>query len=190
MTGDAGPTACWSRPVGERFTELGSGPSGLGSAEAAARLARYGANSPAGQHDRMRVVRLFLDRLRSPLVLILIVAAVIAIGVHDTLDAAIILFIVLASATLSFIQEYRAGNAVERLKSRVAARTTVVRDGRDITIPADALVPGDVVRLSAGSIVPGDGVLLEARDLFVELTPHTEGRFGLTIRAGPWISPM
>ena len=65
------------------------------------------------------------------------------------IDAAIILAIVAGSAVLSASQEYRANTAVERLKAQVTLKTTVLRDGRPQTVPAEAVVPGDVVLLSA-----------------------------------------
>ena len=71
------------------------------------------------------------------------------------------------SVLLDSVQEYRAEQAAEQLKVSVALKEQVLRDGREITIRADQLVPGDVVLLAAGDMVPADGRLLEARDFFV-----------------------
>jgi Mg2+-importing ATPase len=108
-----------------------------------------------------------VGQFRSPLVLILVLAAVLSLVLRDWLDALIILLIVLGSAVLGAVQEYRASTAVQRLRARIALKTTAVRDGETQPLPAAELVPGDIVLLSAGSLVPGDGVVLETKDFFV-----------------------
>ena len=75
--------------------------------------------------------------------------------------------IVLAGAVLGFWQEFSAANALAALKALVSTRATVLRDGGESEVPADQIVPGDVILLSAGSLVPGDCRLLESEDLFV-----------------------
>jgi Mg2+-importing ATPase len=157
----------WSRPAADLMTDLGSSAMGLDPATAGARLVQHGPNALAADRLNYRVVRLFFDRFRSPLVLILIFAAIVSLAVRDNVDAAIILAIVLVSAALSFVQEYRAGRAVERLKERVAVKARVLRGGQLTTVRTEEIVPGDVVKLAAGSLVPADGVVLEASDLFV-----------------------
>ena len=74
---------------------------------------------------------------------------------------------VLFSVLLDSVQEYRAEQAAEQLKVSVALKEQVLRDGEEITIRADQLVPGDVVLLAAGDLVPADGRVIEARDFFV-----------------------
>ncbi len=157
----------WSRTADELLLALDSNRQGLDSKSAQTRLQHYGRNTLAVDHGPDKAVRLFLDRFRSPLVLILIFAAVIAFLVHDWLDALVVLGIVIVTAVLGFIQEYRATRAVDMLRSRVAVRTTVLRDGQSLAIPAEEVVPGDIVLLTAGSLIPGDGVLLEANDFYV-----------------------
>ncbi len=158
--------AYWSRPPAELLDLTGSAPGGLTTGEAEARLRRFGPNSP---HTRRQVtpLRLFLRQVESPLVLILVFAAIISAFVHEWVDAGIILLIVLGSAILGFVQEYSASNAVERLRQQLSLKASVLRDGRPRSVPVEAIVPGDVVALSAGSLIPADGVLLEARDFFV-----------------------
>jgi Cation transport ATPase len=68
---------------------------------------------------------------------------------------------------LGFVQEYRASNAVEKLRSVVTIRTSLLRDGKPQMVPPDQVVPGDVAVLSAGSLIPADGIVLEANDFFV-----------------------
>jgi len=156
----------WSRPADEMLAAMGSSRDGLSAGDAAERLQHHGPNLVAEDRQR-KVLRLFLDRFRSPLILILIFAALVAVVVHDWLDALVVLGIIIISAVLSSIQEYRASNAVEKLRRRVAAKATVLRDGHAQVMSIEAVVPGDVVQLSAGSLVPADGILLEAKDFFV-----------------------
>ena len=159
-------SAYWSRASSELLVELDSNRSGLSSADAAARLERYGRNVLRTERER-GWWRTLLGQFRSPLVLILVSAALISLVVRDWLDAAIILAIVLGSALLGFVQEYRAATAVARLRARVAIQVATLRDGVSVRIPVAEVVPGDVVMLAAGSLVPGDAIVLEAKDCFV-----------------------
>ena len=158
--------AYWHLPPPELLAQLGTSAAGLTSAEALRRLRRVGPNALVTVRKATRL-NTFLRQLTGPIVLILLSATVISAVVKDWIDAAIILAIVAGSAVLSASQEYRANTAVERLKAQVTLKTTVLRDGRPQTVPAEAVVPGDVVLLSAGSLVPADGLLLDARDCFV-----------------------
>jgi Mg2+-importing ATPase len=98
----------------------------------------------------------------------LVAAAIISIYLHDSIDAVIILVIVLAGGLLGFFQERGAAGAVEKLMSLVEAKAKVLRDGAPVDSPLAGVVPGDVVLLSAGATAPGDCLLLESRDLFAD----------------------
>lgn len=113
------------------------------------------------------MLALLAKQFASPLVLILVFGAVVSFWIGDASDAVTILVIVCGSALLSFWQEARASRAVAALRSRLALNSRVLRGGREITIPADELVPGDVVLLSAGNLVPADGLVIEASDFLV-----------------------
>lgn len=158
----ADPAAYWNRPASDLLLELGSSPQGLEPALAAQRLACAKVPSPA----RRGFVRLLFEQLRSPLVLILIFGACIALLVQDWLEALIILIIVACSALLGAWYEHRASQAIEQLRRRIAVKARVRRGGQVQEIPASEVVPGDVVELSAGSLIPADGVLLDARGCF------------------------
>ena len=158
--------AFWSEPLADLSARLGAGPAGLSSAEAAARLARYGPNVLRSAR-RQTFLLLALSRFRNPLVLLLIVAGVISALTGDATSAAIIITMAFLSVLLDSVQEFRAGAAAERLRQSVAVRVSALRDGRPASIPARDLVPGDVVLLAAGDLVPADGRVLEARDCFV-----------------------
>jgi Mg2+-importing ATPase len=107
------------------------------------------------------------SQFTSPLVLILIFAAVVSSIAGEWTDALIVLIILIASALLSFVQEYKASRAVEKLQAQVITKAVVLREGKQLTIPAEEIVRGDIVLLSAGSLIPADGVVLESRDFFV-----------------------
>ena len=102
-------------------------------------------------------MRLLLSQFKSPLVLILIFAAIVSGIVGEWIDASIVLAIVLGSTILGFVQEYTASNAVEKLRSQVTIKSSVLRGGKPQMLPSEQVVPGDVVLLSAGSLIPADG---------------------------------
>jgi len=156
----------WSQPLDALLIDLCSTPDALSTVDAHERLAEVGPNT-FDARGRVTALSLLLGQLKSPLVLILVFAAAISAVVHEWVDAAVVLVVVLGSAVVSFAQEYRATTAVERLRAQVRVRATVLRDGTPCAIPADEVVPGDVVLLSTGSLVPADGVLLDANDCFV-----------------------
>ena len=171
----------WSRPVEHLLAELGSRSEGLAGTLAAERLAA----SPVRKRRPHRFPLLLLEQLRSPLVLILVFGALVALLVQDWLDALIILVIVLCSALLGAWHEQRASHAVDQLRRRIAIQARVRRDGRVLEIPAAQVVPGDVVELAAGSLIPADGVLLEARNCFVSQGLLTGETFPVEKLPGP-----
>jgi Mg2+-importing ATPase len=156
----------WSVPPGDLIRHLGSSVDGFSAAAAADRLREVGPNRLADR-PRSKAALLLLRQFSSPIVLLLVGAALLSLLVHDSTDAQIILAIVIASGLLGFWQEHDAANAVDKLLAVVELKTIVVRDGRATPIPVDDVVPGDVVELSAGSGIPADGRVLESRDLFV-----------------------
>lgn len=159
--------AYWSQPADAMMKSLGSSSQGLDPAIAAERLTQTGANRLKTNHFIGSTLQLFLNQFRSPLVLILIFAAIVALLVKDWLDALIVLAIVGMTAVLSFIQEHRATRAVEKLRQKIATQSTVLRGGQTFVVPSDTIVPGDIVVLSAGNLIPADGMLLEAKDFHV-----------------------
>lgn len=174
----------WSRPVDDLFQELNSGHNGLDRAVAADRLQKYGQNRMEIGHRHSEVLWMFLNQFSNPLVLILVIAAIVSILIHDWLDAVIVLAIILITAVLSFVQEYRAANAVEKLRQRVFVKSMVLRNGETLSIPSQEVVPGDIVQLTAGSLIPGDGVLLESKNFYVSQALLTGETFPVEKRPG------
>jgi Mg2+-importing ATPase len=159
-------TRFWQQPIDALETDLRAGAAGLSGAEAASRLALRGPNVLRPRRERALLLQ-FLSRFANPLVLLLLVAAAISGATGDRASCTIITIVIGLSVTLDFLQEARAGRAAESLRRTVALRATVVRDGVTAEVPAESIVPGDVVLLSPGALVPADGRVLEARDLFV-----------------------
>ncbi len=141
---------------------LGARRDGLASDEAAARLATFGPN------ELERAGRTWLAvlaaQLRSPLLGLLLVAAVVSIGVGERVDGGIILAIMGLSVGLGFLNEFHSEQTLASLRERTGRRATVVRASRTVEVPAAELVPGDVC-LQIGDVVPADLRLLEASSL-------------------------
>jgi Mg2+-importing ATPase len=158
--------AYWTLPPDEVAAHLQSSETGLASAEAARRLVEYGPNEMGGRESLTRLGVLW-NQLRSPLLLLLLFAAGASAATGQWADAVIVLAIVMASAGFGYTREYRAQSTAADLRARVQVHASILRDGRQESVPLHDVVPGDVVLLSAGSVVPADGVLLEATDFFV-----------------------
>lgn len=178
------PEAWWSRPASALLEALETGPDGLDRAEAARRLARAGSTRLTARDGR-RWPGLLLRQYESPLVLILILAAGVSLIVREWTEAAIILAIVAGSTLLSFAQEYRAARAVQALQARLALTVTVLRGGETAVVPAETVVPGDIVILAAGNLIPADGVVIEARDFLVSQAALTGESFPVEKRPEP-----
>src|ERR1051325_8291983 len=145
-------TAYWNIPADQLLTSLGSTGNGFSTVEAEKRLQEEGPNSLKATH-RATPLLLFLNQFKSPLVLILLFAVVVSAFAKEWIDATVILVIVVASAVITFIQEYSATNAVEKLRSRLSHTINALRDNQQRAIPVESMVPGDVVLLSAGNLI-------------------------------------
>jgi len=178
------PNAYWSRPPEEVARQLGSGPGGLEPGEAARRLADIGPNALAPERA-LSSLRLLYEQVKSPLILILVFAAVVSIAVGEYTDSAVVLAIMMTSTGVGFWRERGARDAIARLRERLTIETEVIRAGAQRRIAAAAIVPGDLVVLSAGALVPADGLLLEATDLHINESLLTGETFPAEKRVGP-----
>ena len=150
-------------PVADVLSRLGSSDAGLSSAEASRRLAMYGPNVLAAHG--VSAWSVLARQLRSYLLLLLLVAAVVSAVVGDLTEALIIGAIMAMSIGLSFFNEYRSEKAVEELHSQIKHLAAVDRDGAPAEIAVTQLVPGDVVHLRVGDVIPADLRLLEVHEL-------------------------
>jgi Mg2+-importing ATPase len=163
-------------PIDSLFARLNTSQSGLTIEVAERFLEVYGPNELAKRKKRATVIR-FLYSLRSPLVIILLLAAVTSGLLGELLNAAIIFAIVFMSVTLNFYQESRAEKAAETLREKVTTTATVLRDGTKQEVKLSNVVPGDIVHLSAGDMVPADARVINAKDLFVDQSALTGESF-------------
>ncbi|MGH9883428.1 MAG: HAD-IC family P-type ATPase, partial [Pyrinomonadaceae bacterium] len=154
------------------FERLKSSRAGLSSREIANRESLYGPNELQAAHS-VSPWEILLGQFKNVLIIILLVATVLSAFLGHGLEAAAITVIVLFAVLLGFVQEYRAERAMEALREMVAPTATVVRDGREIEIPARDLVPGDLVLLTTGDKIAADARLIEVVNLMVEEAPLT-----------------
>jgi calcium-translocating P-type ATPase len=155
----------WHAASQERvLAHLDATASGLTSAQAAERLARAGANQ-LPQSAGPSASALLVGQLRTPLMGALIAAGVAALALGELEDGIVVLAVVTLNALIGFFQEYRAGRAIAALSHMVAEPATVRRDGVWTRIPADRLVPGDIVEVAQGDRVAADLRLLGASAL-------------------------
>ncbi len=160
------PSTYWSLAPEQLLSALHTTGNGLKHADAEQRLKQYGLNA-LEERRKATALALFLGQFKSPLVLILIFAAIVSAILGEWTDASIVLAVIFGSTILGFSQEYSASNAVEKLRSQVTIKSSVLRGGQPQLLPSEQIVPGDVVLLSAGSLIPADGVVLTAKDFFV-----------------------
>src|SRR5471032_3403007 len=150
----------WTLAKDALCAELHCSPDGLGSADAATRLAQYGPNSDAAPRHASAAGAI-LRRLLEPLSLILLAAGVVSAATGDTIGGSIIVAILALSIGLDTFQEGRAVKAAEELRRSVALKAEVKRDGVFVRVEVDTVVPGDLIRVRAGDIIPADALLLE-----------------------------
>src|SRR5659263_610466 len=156
-----------ARSLEETFNLIGSSLQGLSQAEAAKRLLTVGTNEiPQGKKPSKLLV--FLRQFKSPLIYILIVAAVITLFFGSIVDALVIALILVANAIIGFVQENKADNVLETLKELTAPKSTVVRAGVSEVMDTRQIVPGDVILLQAGDRVPADARLFTVKSLKVD----------------------
>lgn len=149
------------------FAHLKSTPAGLTGGEAARRLAEHGPNELKAAH-RISPWTILFEQFKNVLIVILLVATALSAFLGHGIEAIAITVIVLFAVLLGFVQEYRAERAIEALRQMAAPTATVLRDGKEVEIPARDLVPGDVVLLRAGNKIPADVRLIEAVNLQIE----------------------
>ncbi len=151
----------------DALSALGSSLEGLSQQAAVERLAADGPNTI----ERRRAAgpwRLLLSQINNPLIWVLLGSGGLAMAFGKLTDGAVVLGVVVLNSIIGFVQEYRAGRAIEALAEMVPVKAVVLREGEQRTLPAAQLVAGDVVLLAAGDRVPADGRLLAARQLRIE----------------------
>ena len=153
-----------SKETKDVLSELRTSEKGLSREEADRRLEEFGYNELEGR-KKVTPLQIFLRQFKDIFVIILLIATAISFLIGEAIDGAIIAVIVILNAVVGFYQEYRSEKALEAMKKLTAPKARVLRDGKEVIIPAREIVPGEVVLLEAGDRVPADGRLLEVVDL-------------------------
>ncbi|MBO5907845.1 MAG: cation-translocating P-type ATPase [Clostridia bacterium] len=161
----------------EVIESVGSTPDGLSSTEASQRLEKNGKNKLA-EAKKESLLHRFFKQLCEPMTIILLVAAAISAGVEIynglqhgfefPADVVIILAVVLINAVLGVLQESKAEKAIEALQEMSKAQSKVIRDGKQISVPSEELVVGDIIVLEAGDSVPADARIIECASMKIE----------------------
>ncbi len=174
----------YTQSASQVLKDLGVGLEGLTSAQAQERLTKFGPNK-LKEGEKPTLLQRFLAQLKDPMLIILMIAAAVSAATtvidfmqqpiqdigHLTeglVEVGIILIVVLLNAVLGVIQESKAEAAIEALQTMTAATCKVLRDGKQVVLHSDELVPGDVVILEAGDAVPADGRIIENASLKIE----------------------
>jgi Ca2+-transporting ATPase len=159
---------CWhTLTVDAALGRLTSGRDGLTEIEVHRRLAIHGPNELEAT-TRESAWHTLAAQFKNVLILILLAGTIVSGFLGHTLEAVVITVIVLFAVLLGFIQEYRAGRALEALKKLAAPIARVLRDGEERVVPARDLVPGDLVVLRAGDRVPADARVIQTANLAVD----------------------
>ena len=157
----------------EVLLNLGVDENGLTSQQAQERLEKFGPNKLA-EGKKPTLLQRFLTQLKDPMLIILMIAAAVSAltgmlsGESEWAEVIIIVAVVLLNAILGVVQESKAEAAIEALQTMTAATCKVIRDGKQVVIHSDELVPGDIVVLEAGDAVPADGRIIENASLKIE----------------------
>jgi magnesium-transporting ATPase (P-type) len=153
--------------VDEALAALESGPHGLEPEEAAARAERFGPNQLPQPRSRTALER-FAAQFNNVLIFLLIGSAIVTAALGHFTDTAVILLVVLANALVGYVQEGRAESDLAGLRRMISPQASVTRGGHRLTVPAAALVLGDVVLLEPGDKVPADLRMIRCRNLTVD----------------------
>ena len=131
------------------------------------RLLAFGKNT-ISTSKKTAGLKIFLNQLKSPLILVLVVAGIITLAISHYRDAIFIFVAVVINSTLGFYQENKAERALSELKTYLKQRARVIRDGKEREIDAEEIVPGDIIRLAQGDRVPADARVMFINDFQVD----------------------
>jgi magnesium-transporting ATPase (P-type) len=162
-----GETAWHSLSDQSTFAQLGASESGLSSEQAAVRLDKYGPNRLQPPQPKSAALR-FAEQFNNVLIYVLLLAALVTALLGHWLDTAVIVGVVFINAVIGFLQEGKAERALDAIRNMLSMQALVLRDGRRVLIPAEQLVPGDVVLLHSGDKVPADIRLFYVKSLQIQ----------------------
>ncbi|TNF95207.1 MAG: HAD family hydrolase [Gammaproteobacteria bacterium] len=157
----------YTKSAGEVIQALETSRHGLSHSEASIRLKQYGRNA-LPQPKPPGIATVFLNQFASPLIYVLVAAALLSIVIKEFSDAGFITAVLMINATIGTIQEFSAQRAATALQQLVTTHTRVLRESDTYKINAEELVPGDIVMLESGDKVPADLRLLNTHDLEID----------------------
>lgn len=140
---------------------------GLTTEEAQQKLVSFGKNQITTK-EIQSPLSIYLSQFPTSINAILSFAAIVSFIIHDVIDSIFIFAIIILNSTFSFIQEYKAEKALQKLKSFIKPVSTVIRDGHEIQIPTEELVPQDIVVIREGERIPADGILIVNHSIEVD----------------------
>ena len=160
-------SAWHSKSPQDVFTAFQTDRTGLSQAEVERRLERYGPNRLKPPRQRGPFVR-FLLQFHNVLIYVLLAAALVTAFLEHWVETGVIVGVVVINAIIGFIQEGKAEKALDAIRRMLSLQATVLREGGRRLIPAEEVVPGDIVLLQSGDKVPADLRLLEVKSLRIE----------------------
>lgn len=155
-----------TKNIQESLRDLDASLDGLSSGEASLRRAHYGLNSLV-EAKRRTVLNIFIDQFKSPIIYVLLIAAVISLLIKELSDASFILGALLINAFIGAYQEYGAGERADALKKIIKTYATVLRDSIRVELPSEEITVGDVIFFESGVKAPADARLIETHGLLV-----------------------
>jgi len=154
----------YSKTVEDSLKIISSTNEGLSEKESTRRLGLFGLNKITAIKTRHPLLT-FIKQFNSPFIYILIIAAIISFAVHHLIDVYVIIAVLFINISIGFLQEYKAERAIQILKKIIVPYAKVFREGELLKIPAEKLVPGDIILLEEGDNIPADGRLIELKNL-------------------------
>ena len=140
---------------------------GLELEEVNKRRQKYGLNE-LKRKNKDGILKVLWRQINNPLIWVLIGSSTLATALGKITDGMVVLAVVVVNSIIGFIQEYKAGKAIEALSNMVPENATVIRNGNIITIPVSEIVPGDIVQVAAGDRIPADMRIIQQKNLQVE----------------------
>ncbi|MEA1993376.1 MAG: calcium-translocating P-type ATPase, SERCA-type [Euryarchaeota archaeon] len=156
-----------TKSINDVFKKLQSERKGLTEDEAGKRLEKHGYNE-LEEGTKISALTIFLSQFKDFLMVILSIAIIVSLAIGETADALVIFIILIASAILGFVQEYRAEKSLEMLKRMSSPKAKVLRNGKEIEIETQKLVPGDLIILKTGDKVPADCRVITSYNLNID----------------------
>ena len=166
----------WTYESKDMLKKLNADENGLSSREAEKRIDKYGQNILEERRSSSNL-EMFINQFKSPIIIILIFAAVLSIFLKDYTDGIIILIIIMISSLLSYSHESKANNAVKKLLSSVSVTSSVLRDGKFEEIDNAMLTVGDIINVKTGDMIPADCLIIEANSLSMDESSLTGETF-------------